>query len=416
MVLKYDIGIVGSGPAGYTAALSYRKKGLSVVLFEKNEVGGVCLNRGCIPTKAILHSADFYEELKGVDDIGISVGDVVLDFQKVMTKKNLVVERLRRGLELTLKNRGVDVIKSEAKIIDKNTIEADNKTYNCSKVVAATGSIPRSFKGMEFDHKYILSSDDVLELTELPKSILIVGSGAIGVEWARIFSEFGSEVTVVELADNLLPIADIEVSKRIERIFKSKKIKIYKSVSVEKIEKNENCTMHLSNGEVVEADKVLLAAGRTVPNADKIDGVTYLGDVCGEMMLAHFASKQAIEAAEGIPFDKTLVPSVVYGSPEIAWVGKREQDLEAGTYQKSSILISALGKSHCDNSTEGFIKVLAQDNKIVGAHIVSKEAASLIQEIVIAMQNNVTVDKLKEVCFAHPTYSEGIFETLFGLQ
>ena len=415
MNLKYDLGIVGSGPAGYTAALSYRKKEFSVVIFEKNEVGGVCLNRGCIPTKTILHSADFFEELKKSEDIGIFFENVSLDFSKVMARKNQVVERLRRGLELTLKNRGVVVIKAEAQIIDENTIKANGEIYKCSKIIAATGSEPRTFKGMEFDHKYILSSDDVLELTELPKSILIVGSGAIGIEWARIFSEFGCAVTVVELADYLLPVADLDVSKRIERIFKSKNIKIYKSVCVEKIEKNDICTIYLNNGEVIKADKVLVAGGRTIRNADRIRGVTYLGDACGEIMLAHFASKQAIEAAEDISFDKSLVPSVVYGTPEIAWVGKREQDLEIGTYQKSSMLISALGKSHCDNLTEGFIKLLSKDDKIIGAHIVSKEAASLIQEIVIAMQNNVSVNKLKEVCFAHPTYSEGIFESLFGL-
>ena len=148
---------------------------------------------------------------------------------------------------------------------------------------------------------------------------------------------------------------------------------------------------------------------------NKIEGVIYLGDICEEIQLAHFASKQAIEVIDGINFDRTLVPSVVYGEPEIAWVGKREQDLEPESYKKSMLLISALGKSHCDNSTDGFIKILSKDNKIIGAHIVSKEASALIQQVLIAMQNNISVDKLKEVCFAHPTYSEGIFETLFGL-
>ena len=162
-------------------------------------------------------------------------------------------------------------------------------------------------------------------------------------------------------------------------------------------------------------DKILVAVGR-VPNiVEKIDGVKYIGDVSGQIQLAHFAIKEAIEEVENIPFRKDLTPSVIYGTPEIAWVGKREQDLEGETYQKSMFLISALGKANCDNETDGFIKLLAQDNKIIGAHIVSKEASSLIQQILIAIQNEISVDKLKEICFAHPTYSEGIFESLFRI-
>lgn len=415
MELKFDLGIVGSGPAGYTAALHGAKKGLSVVLFEKAELGGVCLNRGCIPTKAVLHSSEIYEELKNSDSLGITANNINVDYKKVVERKDSIVTKLRKGLELSLRNSKVDVIFSEAEIISKNTIKANGQIYTCNKIIAATGSEPRTFKQMEFDHNKILSSDDVLNLQELPKSIVIAGSGAIGTEWARIFSGFGTEVTIVELADNLLPIADVEVSKRLERIFKTKKIKIYKSVSVEKIEKNDFCKVYLSNGENIEAEKVLVAVGRNIPKFNKIEGIDYIGDVAGEIQLAHYASKQAIEITDGIRFDKTLVPSVVYGNPEIAWIGKREQDLEEGTYQKSTLLISALGKSHCDNATDGFIKLLSQDNKLVGAHIVSKEASSLIQQLVIAMQNNIGLDKLKEVCFAHPTYSEGIFEALFGI-
>lgn len=415
MDLKYDIGIVGSGPAGYTAALHFRKKGLSVVLFEKAEIGGVCLNRGCIPTKAILHCAELFEEIKTAEALGISTGELRVNFSKVMERKNQIVEKLRKSLALTIKNSGTVTVNAEAIVLDKNHINANGEVYECSKIITATGSSPRTFKGMEFDHKNILSSDDILKLEELPKSIVIVGSGAIGIEWARIFSAFGTDVTIVELAENLLPLADIEVSKRIERIFKTKKIKMYKSVAVENIESTDKCLVHLNNGETIEAEKVLVAVGRKPEPILGINGIECLGDACGEIQLAHFASKQAIEIAEDIKFDKTLVPSVVYGNPEIAWIGKREQDLEPGTFKKSMILISALGKSHCDNSTDGFIKILSKDDKILGAHIISKEASSLIQQVVIAIQNNITIDRLKEVCFAHPTYSEGIFETLFGL-
>lgn len=415
MTQQFDLGIIGGGPAGYTAAFQARAKGLSVVLFEKDKVGGVCLNRGCIPTKAILHSAELYEEMKSAADIGISAENLSFDYSKVVERKDKVVEKLRKSLELSLKNAGVVVINAEANIHPNNSpneqeniIIANEETFQCRKVIVATGSKPRDFEGLRFDHKFILSSDDILNLKTLPKSIVIIGSGAIGIEWARILSAFDVEVTVVEMAEHLLPLADIEVSKRVERIFKTKKIKFYTSNGVEKIENNN---VVLKTGEILTPELVLLATGRTPQPIENCD--ICIGDACGKIQLAHFAVKQAVEEISNIEFNKTLVPSVVYGNPEIAWIGKREQDLEAGSYHKSNILISALGKSHCDNCTDGFIKILSQEGKIVGAHIVSKEAAALIQEITIAMQNNIAIDDLKKVCFAHPTYSEGIFECLF---
>lgn len=415
MTQQFDLGIIGGGPAGYTAAFQARAKGLSVVLFEKDKVGGVCLNRGCIPTKAILHSAELYEEMKSAADIGISAENLSFDYSKVVERKDKVVEKLRKSLELSLKNAGVVVINAEANIHPNNSpneqeniIITNGETFQCRKVIVATGSKPRDFEGLRFDHKFILSSDDILNLKTLPKSIVIIGSGAIGIEWARILSAFDVEVTVVEMAEHLLPLADIEVSKRVERIFKTKKIKFYTSNGVEKIENNN---VVLKTGEILTPELVLLATGRTPQPIENCD--ICIGDACGKIQLAHFAVKQAVEEIANIEFNKTLVPSVVYGNPEIAWIGKREQDLEAGSYHKSNILISALGKSHCDNCTDGFIKILSQEGKIVGAHIVSKEAAALIQEITIAMQNNIAIDDLKKVCFAHPTYSEGIFECLF---
>ena len=164
---------------------------------------------------------------------------------------------------------------------------------------------------------------------------------------------------------------------------------------------------------MITPEKVLVAAGRDINSKEQIHGITYIGDACGEIQLAHFAIKQAIAEVQGIKFEKTLVPSVVYGCPEIAWIGKREQDLEKDSYEKAIMLISALGKSHCDNCSEGIIKILVQNDQIIGAHIISKEASSLIQQILIAMQNNISIEKLKEICYAHPTYSEGIFECLF---
>lgn len=414
MTQQFDLGIIGGGPAGYTAAFQARSKGLSVVLFEKDKVGGVCLNRGCIPTKAILHSAELYEEMKSATELGITAENLSFDYSKVVERKDKIVEKLRKSLELSLKNSGVVVVNAEAKIPShtmkngENQVFANEEIYECKKIITATGSKPRDFDGLRFDHKFILSSDDILNLKTLPKSIVIIGSGAIGIEWARILSAFDVEVTIVEMADHLLPLADIEVSKRVERIFKSKKIKFYTSNGVEKIE-DQNVT--LKSGETLTPELVLLATGRTPQPIENCD--ICIGDACGKIQLAHFAIKQAVAEIANIEFNENLVPSVVYGCPEIAWIGKREQDLEEGNYKKSNILISALGKSHCDNCSDGFIKILSQEGKIVGAHIVSKEAASLIQEITIAMQNNIAIDDLKKVCFAHPTYSEGIFECLF---
>ncbi len=413
--MKYDLGIVGGGPAGYTAALHASKKGLSVILFEKECVGGVCLNKGCIPTKTILHSAELFEELKCAESLGIFASALNFDFSKIIERKNQTVSKLRKSLELMLKNSKVSVVNTEAKVLDKSTIEADGQVYQCEKIIVAAGSEPRTFKGLEFDHKSVLNSDDILNLTELPRSIAIVGSGAIGVEWARIFAAFDVDVSLIEAAEYILPAADIEVSKRVERILKAKKIKIYKGSGVVNIERNTVCRVNLGSGESIEAEKVLSAVGRKAPDFEKIGGVSYIGDVCGGIQLAHYAIKQAIAEINGIYFDKNLVPSVVYGNPEIAWAGKREQDLEEGTYKKSVLLISALGKSQCDNAVDGFIKILSQDGDITGVHIISKEASSLVQQVVIAMQNNIGADKLKEVCFAHPTYSEGIFEALFNL-
>lgn len=410
---KFDLGIVGGGPAGYTAALHAASVGKKVILFEKDFIGGVCLNKGCIPTKSILKSSEVYKTISNAQEFGIITDMPTVDYSKVVERKNKTIEKLRKGIELALKNAKVTVVYSEAEILNKKEIkDFEDNIYQCESIICAVGSSPRIVKGLEFDGKFLLSSDDVLKLDTLPKNVLIIGSGAIGIEWARIFSNFGVQTSVVELAPHLLPLADIEVSKRVERIFKTEKIKFYTETSVEKIEEKK---VILTNGDVLEPDFVLVAIGRTPNQVNKIDGVNYIGDVAGEIQLAHFAIKQAIESVQNIDFNKDLVPSVVYGIPEIAWVGKREQDLEGQDYKKSNVLVSALGKAHCDGETDGFIKLIEQNGKLVGAHIVSAEASSLLQQIIIAMQNDISVEKLKEICFAHPTYSEGIFEALFKL-
>ncbi|MBO6272354.1 FAD-dependent oxidoreductase [bacterium] len=409
----YDIGIIGGGPGGYSTALYYAGQGKTVVLFEKDEIGGTCLNRGCIPTKAFLHVAEIYSQINCAEKLGINIKGVNIDFEKVFQYKNSVVEKLRKGLELTLKNAGIKVVKGLANITSKKEIQCADIEYQCKEIIIATGSKPKEIKGLEYDNEFILSSDDILNITKLPKDILIVGSGAIGIEWARILSAFGVETTIVELADKLCPIADWEVSKRIERIFKTKKIKIYTSTFVEKI---ENKTVFLSNGEALNPQCILVAIGRETVMPENTNGIKVIGDASAEIMLAHYAVSQAKELALELPFNKNVVPSVIYGNPEIAWVGevsKSKEDDEK--YDKSMILVSALGKAHCDNNTEGFIKILSQNGKIKGASIVSAEGSALIQQIAIAIDNDLSVTDLKKVCFAHPTYSEGIMESIMRL-
>ena len=409
---KFDFGIIGSGPAGFTSALLAAEKGLKVILFEKDKIGGVCLNKGCIPTKTIMHSAELYKDIKSGESIGIVANDVNFDFAKVMERKNKVVEMLRNALTKNLQSKGVQIIEGEAKVIAEKTIEANGKTYFCEKIIMATGSEPKALRGLEYDHKFILNSDDLFEMKEAPKSVVIIGAGAEGIEWARIFKDIDVDVTVVEATGKVLSIADDEVSKYVERLFKMRKIGLKLSTTVEKI---ENKKVTLSNGEILEPDFVLVAIGRT-PNKLEANGkVIHMGDACGQLMLANFGMYQARALMSETPFDNVFIPSVVYGIPEIAWIGANEQDLPAGSYQKSVLPIRTLGKAHCDNDIDGFIKVLSYDNKIIGAHIISKEASAMIHQFAIAMQNEISIEDLKQVCFAHPTYSEGVYESILAL-
>ena len=410
----FDYGIIGGGPAGYTTALYLATQGKSVVLFEKDEIGGTCLNRGCIPTKILLHVAELYQSFKTAEKFGIYAGNITFDYEKVAEHKNKIVEKLRKSLELAIKKSGINVVKESAKVVSDNLIKASGEEYSCSKIVVATGSKPRELKGLEFDHDFILSSDDILNFTKLPEKMVIVGSGAIGIEFARILSAFGVEITLVELASRLVPLADWEVSKRVERQFKMKKIKFYTETSIKSI---ENKVVTLSNDEKIEPDCILVATGRVCADDNKYEqyNVSIIGDASAEIQLAHYAVSQAKKLVFDIPYDKDLIPSVIYGSPEIAWVGEVEKQDADTEFKKVVFPISALGKAHADDSIDGFIKILSKDNKIVGASIVSNEASALIQQIIIAIQNNISIDKLKEVCFAHPTYSEGIMEGIMQL-
>lgn len=439
MVKMYDIGIIGGGPAGYSAAIRAAQKGLSVVLFEKDSMGGVCLNRGCIPTKTILHCSDFYKNLKKADKFGIEISDKKLNYEKIFNRKNDVVLKIQKSLTKLVQSFGVEIVCEEAKLIAQDKIEANENIYQCKNIILATGSKPANIKGLETDGQFILNSNDILNLKEIPENILIIGSGAIGVEWARIFNALDKNVTVVELAERLLPLADIEVSKRLDRLFKKNKIKFFTGTKVESI---KDKTVLLSNGQELVFDMVLCAIGRE-PVLPKIEGVSIdlngkfvkvddnfrtnisnifaVGDLVGKMLLAHSAVHQAVSVVDYITeqkqchFDTNSVPSVIYGNPEIAWVGKTEEMLADIEYRVSNFPVAALGKAMADDEIDGFVKVLSVDNKIVGAHIVSPEASALVQQFALMIDNELKTGDILKTVFAHPTYSEAVFESVLGL-
>ena len=435
----FNLGIIGAGPAGYSAAIRAVQKGLSVVLFEKEHIGGVCLNKGCIPTKTILHCTDFYKSLKKAGKFGINLGkeNPEADYEKIFNRKNEIVIKLQKSLTKLVQSYNVKIVNAEASFVDSNKIFAGDVTYQCDNIIIATGAKPAQLTGIQTDGQFILNSDDLLNLNNLPQNILIIGSGAIGTEWARIFSALEKNVTVAEIADSLLPAADTDVSKRLERIFKQNKIKFFTGTKIENIAGN---SVFFSNGQVLTPDIILCAAGREpvipcglefVRNGSFIkvnnnfqtnfSNIFAVGDINGKLLLAHSAIHQAISVVDFIVdkkpvcFDKNKIPSVIYGKPEISMVGKTEQMLYDTDYKVSVFPVSALGKAFADDELDGFVKVLSVDNKITGAHIICPGASSLIHQFALMIDNELKTEDILNTVFAHPSYSEAVFESILGL-
>lgn len=435
----YDIGIIGGGPAGYSAAIRAAQKGLKIVIFEKSKMGGTCLNCGCIPTKTIIHCTDYYKNLKKADKFGIEISYKKFDYEKIFNRKNEIVQKIQKSLTKLVQSFGVEIVFKQATLMPQNIIKTDENTFQCKNIILATGSKPSNIKNLETDGQFILNSNDILNLKEIPENILIIGSGAIGIEWARIFNALDKNVTVIELADRLLPLADVDTSKRLERLFKKNKIKFYTNTKIENI---KDKTVFISNEQSLKPDIILSAVGRepVLPLLESIDiemngkfvkinnnfqtnipNVYAIGDLNGKMQLAHSAVHQAISVIDFIAdkkpicfqFDKT--PSVIYGNPEIAWVGKTEEMLSNQEYKVSNFPIAALGKAMADDEIDGFVKVLSIDDKIVGAHIVSPEASAMIQQFALMIDNNLKTEDILKTIFAHPTYSEAVFESILEL-
>ena len=435
----FDIGIIGSGPAGYVSAIYASLKGMSVVLFEGQKTGGTCLNSGCIPTKATIFCSDLFKKLSKADKYGIIAQNINYDYSKIKNRRDEIVSKKNKSLEQLLKSHKVELVFQNAILNKYNKIEADGKIYDCKNIIIATGSNAYLPKFFESENSNIHTSETLLNLEEIPQNITIIGSGAIGVEWARIFAALKKDVTLVELAPNILPLADEEVSQRLERILKKDRIKILKDKKITKIDNN---VCYFESGEETSADLILVATGRK-PNLSAINNniilnekgfiktdknfetsvknIFAIGDVNGISQLAHSASKQGmllvdyLSSGKEINFEKCIIPSVIYANPEVAWAGKRECELEENSYKKSVLPIAAVAKAGTDDEIDGFIKLLSQNEKLVGVHIISKEASSLLPIFQYAIENKINYKDLLTLTYAHPTFAEGIAESILNL-
>jgi len=444
------ISILGAGPGGYVAAIKAAQLGAQVTVIEDIEVGGTCLNRGCIPTKALVASAEAYSKAKDIEEFGIELkGELIPNLQKINERKNKVISIQVKGIRGLFKSWGVTLKEGRGALVSQKEIEIKGRDgsiekIDADKIIIATGSRPAQIPSFIFDGKNILSSDDALNLTEIPKSMLIVGAGVIGCEFACIYKELGTEVTMVEMMPRAVITEDIEISALLEKELKKKKIKLHTNVKVEKVEiKEDGVHASMSDGKEIIAEKVLVSIGRALnsdgiglENAGVLKGkrgeitindkmetnipdIYAIGDVTGGMLLAHTASTQGLITAKNImghngKMDYGTVPAAIFTSPEIASVGLREHHAEEkGIKIKTGhFQFRGLGKAHAMGEIAGFIKVVADEatDKVLGMHIIGPHASDLIHEGAVAIKAGLTVRDIAETIHAHPTLSEGIME------
>lgn len=445
--MDYDILILGSGPGGYVAAIRAAQLGAKVGMIEERELGGVCLNRGCIPTKALVESARMYSATKRGAEYGFACGESKPDFARVMKRKEEVCDRLRKGVEMLMKKNKVEVISGRGKLLDKHTIEVAGaggaRKATAENIILATGSEPLRLPGFPFDGKTVLTSDDALKLEKLPASMLIVGGGYIGVEWASIFQQLGCQVTIVEMMDQLLPRSDSDLAKELFRLFKKSKIEVFTGTRVEKTTiAAGGVKCKLSNGQELQVDTVLVSVGRSINSKgigledvgvktergavvideqckSSVPNIYAIGDITGKLMLAHVASRQGIVAVESImghrtKMDYRVVPACIFTEYEIASVGKSNVECkEAGLQVKEARFpFSALGKAQATGETFGWAKIIAdaKTGEVLGVHIIGSHASALIAEAALAMSLEATVESIARTIHAHPTLPEAISE------
>lgn len=448
------VAVIGGGPGGYVAAIKAAMLGAEVTVIEKRKVGGTCLNVGCIPTKALLASSSLISSIKEAKDFGIHInGEVEANFDDIMNRKNKVVSQLISGIEFLFEKRGIKLVNGFGKLVDTNKIEVNKEDgskelVEADKIILANGSQPVILPMFPYDGDKIITSDEALNLKDVPKSLLIVGGGVIGCEFGQFFRALGTEVTIVEMFDQLLPLEDKDVAKQLQRQFKKDKIKVMTGVKIEKCEIVDNeVVATLSNDKEVKAEKALLSIGRK-PYLDNsgiedigielergkvivnenletnVKGIYAIGDIINTPFLAHVASKEGLVAAQNAVCgnSKTVnyaaVPRCVYTEPEVAGVGKTEKELQENgiEYNTGQFDFRALGKAQAIGHFQGFIKILADKNdKIIGASIVGPHATDLLTELSLAVHLGLTVEEVGDVIHAHPTLSEGIMEALHDI-
>lgn len=429
--MNYDVAIIGSGWAGFNAALKAKSLGLKVCLIEKSQLGGTCLNKGCIPTKALIQSSKVYSLSKKSAIFGINSENTRFDYKKIQERKEKIIQQLRQGMQAMLK--GIDFFNGEANLVSNNEIKIGSQSLKTNYIVIASGSKPTELTDFKFDKKKIISSDELLQIESVPSSLLIVGGGVIGCEFASLFSSLGSKVTVVELLPQLIPGADLEIAKKLEIIFKKKNIKVNtntdaKSLSLDGFDLILVCVGRSANSQILGLEKigVKLDKGKILVDEflkTNIDNIFAAGDCTGKYMLAHYAAYQGCIAAENIASGLSLnkadnknVPSCIFTDPEIAFIGLSEQEaVSRGLEIKvNKFDFLASGMARILDETEGFIKVISEKNneEILGASIIGPKATELISIFGLAISNKLKLSHIRSTIFAHPSLSESIHEVV----
>ncbi len=439
----FDLIVVGAGPGGYVAAIRAAQLGAKVAVVEKDSVGGTCLNRGCIPTKAYYASANRYEDMKRAEEFGLKGDHIGFSWQAIRARKNEIVSKLVAGVAGLLKKNNITLLKGEASIEKANEVLVDGKAHSCAYIMLATGAKPASVLKTQVKP---MNTNDVLDLEELPGSMVIVGGGVIGCEMAGILNSFGVQVTIVELLPQILPMTDEEIAAELRKKMEAKGIRILTGTTCEDItEENKDYIVRLSNGETIRCNAVLEAVGRK-PETGVVEGLKLernrkgyvvvddmmrtsadyiyaIGDINGKFQLAHAASAQGILAAEHMFADRQdtedqAIPSCIFTDLEIAYIGlteaqAREKGLPVRTFK---FPYSANGKALTLGETEGFVKVITDERwgEILGVHIIGAEASSLIEEAVMAMRCEATAQAAGSTIHAHPTLSETLMEAFLG--